>query len=66
MESVGKPVPRQSLARVLLKQEVGPPQRIQQAITANLRGGILVLHSGDRVGLAAWQEVQDLEGPEAS
>jgi hypothetical protein len=55
LESVGKPVPRQSLVRVLLKQEVGPPQRIQQAITANLRG-ILVLHSGDRIGLAAWQE----------
>ena len=56
LESVGKPVPRQSLVRVLLKQEVGPLQRIQQAITVNLRGGILALYSGDRIGLAAWQE----------
>jgi len=64
LESVGRPVPRPSLVRVLLKQEVGPLQRIQQAITANLRGGILVLHSGDRIGLAVWQKEGEQPQPE--
>src|SRR5262249_39843422 len=39
LQSVGKPVNRRTLARVLHLQAAGPLQRIRQTITLNLRSG---------------------------
>jgi hypothetical protein len=56
LQSVGKPVNRNKLARDLYAQAVGPIQRIRQSITTNLRSGNLTLHYGNKVGLPAWKE----------
>jgi hypothetical protein len=58
LKSVGIPVERNRLARVLHAQGVGPIQRIKQSITTNLRSGHLTLHSGNRVGLPDWKSAK--------
>lgn len=56
LQSVGKPVNRRTLARVLHLQAAGPLQRIRQTITLNLRSGNLTLCPGDKVGLPSWKK----------
>jgi hypothetical protein len=51
--SVGEPVNRPELVRTLNLQGAGTMQRIQQAITLNLRSGNLTLHAGNMIGLPA-------------
>lgn len=54
--SVGEPVNRQELVRDLNLHGAGTMQRIQQAITINLRSGNFTLHAGNMIGLPAWKK----------
>jgi hypothetical protein len=56
LESVGRPLSRKSLTRVLHLQGAGTLQRIRQSITSNLRSGNLARFPGYKVGLPAWKE----------
>ena len=58
LQSLGKPVHRNKLARDLYTRGVGPLQRIRQSITTNLRSGNLTLDSRSKVGLPAWKKKQ--------
>jgi hypothetical protein len=55
LQSIGEPVSRQLLVRDLNAQGAGVVQRIQQAITVNLRSGNLVLMPENEIGLLAWK-----------
>jgi len=56
LQSVGKPVKRQTLIRSLNTQGAGTLQRIQQSITIHLRAGNLVLFPGKKIGLPVWMD----------
>ena len=55
LQSIGEPVSRRLLVRDLNTQGAGVVQRIQQAITVNLRSGNLVLMPENKIGLPAWK-----------
>jgi hypothetical protein len=56
LQSIGKPLKRQTLIRDLNLRGAGLPHRIQQSITVHLRAGNLVLFPGKKVGLPAWKD----------
>lgn len=60
LQSVGEPVNRQELVRILNAQGAGIPQRIKQSITQNLRSGYLMLYPGNKVGLPDWKKIAEL------
>jgi hypothetical protein len=55
LQSVGNPVSRKKLAKVLHLQGVGPLMRIRQTITANLRSKNLKLFDENKIGLPTWK-----------
>lgn len=54
LQSVGNPVSRKKLAKVLHSQGVGQLMRIRQTITANLRSKNLNLFDENKIGLPTW------------
>jgi hypothetical protein len=54
LQSVGNPVSRKKLAKVLYSQRVGSLMRIRQTITANLRSKNLRLFDQNKIGLPTW------------
>jgi hypothetical protein len=51
LESAREPVSREVLVLALAEQGEGPPDRIRNAVTTNLRARKLVLHPDDKIGL---------------
>jgi|SRR5438270_14071168 len=56
LESINRPISRNSLTNALYMQRAGSRQRIRQSITANLRCGNLAHFPGYKVGLPTWEE----------
>jgi hypothetical protein len=54
LQSTGKPIDRNALAERLNLQGSGHLMRIKQAITTNLRSGVLKRFGENKIGLPAW------------
>jgi hypothetical protein len=55
LQSAGKPVNRETLARDMAMQKVATLERIQQRINTSLRSGKLALFPDHKIGLPEWK-----------